>query len=148
MSVSADRTKMLIMGMRVVGGLAGAAIVGIALWQLITTDRDIKSVVNDLYRIVFGTLIVIAEFRWTSLLVWFSFMVHFIGLGGWYIFVGGLALSSNWWDIVMAIILCAIGIFYCGLGCCCRSMEDDVMPDVEAAKPGSLAPSEEPLSQV
>ena len=100
-----------------------------------------------MYRIVFGALIVISEFRWTSLLIWFSFLLHFIGLGAWYIFVGGLALSGQWYDIVMAIILCAIGFGYCSLGCCCRGMQDELLPVVQP-RAGDLAPKEEGLAQV
>ena len=54
-----------------------------------------KSIVNDLYRVAFGILIVIAELRLFGLLSWFSFLKAFIGLGGFYIFVGGLALGTK-----------------------------------------------------
>lgn len=60
-----------------------------------------KTVVNDCYRIFFGILIVIAELRLFGLLSWFSFLKSFIGLGGFYIFVGGLALDDAWYEIMI-----------------------------------------------
>jgi hypothetical protein len=60
----------------------------------------VKNVVLDVYRIIFGILIIIAELRplviSRYLLVWFSFMMYYIGLGFFYVFVGGFALGSNW----------------------------------------------------
>ena len=43
-----------------------------------------------------GLLIILAELRLRFLLVWFSFLLYYIGLGFFYFFVGGLALGDNW----------------------------------------------------
>ena len=56
----------------------------------------IKNCVLDIYRIIFGLLIILAELRLRYLLVWFSFLLYYIGLGFFYFFVGGLALGDNW----------------------------------------------------
>jgi hypothetical protein len=107
--------------LRVLGTCCGLTIVALGLYNLIApVDTTLQPVVNDIYRIIFGFLIVFAEFRWNRLLVWFSFLLNFIGLGGWYIFVGGLALGDSSWEIAMAIILCSVGVIYCGLGCMCK----------------------------
>ena len=44
---------------------------------------------------VLGILIMLAELRVRYLLVWFSFLLYYIGLGFFYVFVGGLALGNN-----------------------------------------------------
>jgi hypothetical protein len=51
------------------------------------------------YQIIFGLLILIAEARWSGLLKHFKFLTHFLGLGLFYIFVGGLALGSDWYQV-------------------------------------------------
>lgn len=48
-----------------------------------------------------GFLILIAELQYVAFLDWFSFLCTLIGLGGFYIFVGGLALGSEWYAIVI-----------------------------------------------
>lgn len=48
-----------------------------------------------------GVLIVIAELQFVRLLDWFSFLCTLIGLGGFYIFVGGLALGDEWYAITI-----------------------------------------------
>lgn len=57
--------------------------------------------VANIYRILFGVLIIIAEFQYVKLLDWFSFLLTLIGLGGFYIFVGGLALGDEWYAITL-----------------------------------------------
>lgn len=57
--------------------------------------------VANIYRIIFGALIIIAELQYAKLLDWFSFLLTLIGLGGFYIFVGGLALSDQWYAIAL-----------------------------------------------
>lgn len=65
-----------------------------------------------LHRIIFGILIILAELRMTSLLKWFSFLTFFAGLGAFYVFVGGIACGSNWYEIALAVLLCVIGFIY------------------------------------
>ena len=82
-----------------------------------------RDVVLDLYRIVFGGLIMVAELRLRRMLVWFSFLLYYVGLGLFYIFVGGLATGSDWYEYILAAIAVSIGIAYCGVGCCCGDVE-------------------------
>jgi len=105
---------------RVVGCLAGAAIIGLGLYALIEDEPELQSTVGNCYRIVFGLLIIVAEFQWVKLLSWFSFLLTLIGLGAFYIFVGGLALGSAAYEIAIAVILCVIGLFYCIAGMACQ----------------------------
>jgi len=66
------------------------------------------------YQIIFGLLILIAEARWSGLLKHFKFLTHFLGLGLFYIFVGGLALGSSWYQVsrVDEKHLCAIQFLF------------------------------------
>jgi COPI associated protein len=94
--------------------------------------------VLDLYRIIFGLLIMIAELRLKRLLVWFSFLLYYIGLGLFYVFVGGLASGSEWYEYIIAIIAVIIGFTYCAVGCMCSNVESrqtqSLKADVEAAQ--------------
>lgn len=119
------KNSTLINILRVIGALVGAAISALGVYAIVLNHSDVKTVVNALYQIIFGLLIITAELRFIKLLVWFSFLVTFIGLGGFYIFVGGLALGSDWWEILIAVISCAVGLIYCSFGCCCKSIEKD-----------------------
>ena len=65
---------------------------------------------------------IIAELRWVTLLKYVYFLQHYVGLGLFYIFVGGLILGDSWWMILVAIVLLAVGIVYLLLGCACRRM--------------------------
>lgn len=87
----------------------------------------------DLYRIIFGFLIMIAELRISKLLVWFSFLLYFVGMGGFEIFVGGLALgTSEAYEYAITAVLCTVGLLYCGLGCCCSDIEKNTQGDLSA----------------
>jgi len=119
------KNSTLITILRVLGICVGLAIIALGVYQIYLNHTNIKDVISSIYQIIFGVLIVLAELRITKLLVWFSFLVTFIGLGGFYIFVGGLALGSSWWEILIACIACAIGFIYCSFGCCCKSVEND-----------------------
>jgi len=47
-----------------------------------------RSVVANVYRVIFGFMILVAEFQFVKLLDWFSFLCTLIGLGAFYFFVG------------------------------------------------------------
>jgi len=106
--------------LRVLGVCCAACIIAMGIYELVMDDRSIKSVVSDLYRIFFGVLIIVAEMQWTHMLVWFSFLASLIGLGAFYIFVGGLALGGDWWAVTLAIIMVVIGLVYCMSGLACQ----------------------------
>jgi len=135
----------LIYLLRILGGCVGAVVVALGLYFLATSDTtsgsvgdEIKNVVLDIYRVIFGFLIIFAELRLRHLLVWFSFLLYYIGLGFFYVFVGGLALGTQWYEYVLAIVACGIGFAYCGVGCLCSDVEERqhtvIKADVEAAQ--------------
>jgi len=119
------KNSTLIVVLRFLGGCVGCAVAALGIYFIYNNHSNVKDVVNAVYQIIFGLLIVTAELRFVRLLVWFSFLVTFIGLGGFYIFVGGLALGSSWWEILICCIACSVGLLYCAFGCCCKSVEDD-----------------------
>jgi len=142
-----DRQQTLfIYGLRASGFIVGAVIVALGLYFLISgqdssegsVGDEIKNTVLDIYRIIFGILLMISELRLRHLLVWFSFMLYYIGLGFFYVFVGGLALGSEWYEYVLAIIACCVGFAYCGVACMCSDVEKKfqggVKADVEQAQ--------------
>lgn len=78
------KNRTLINILRLVGGAVGGTIAGLGIYQIYLNHTNVKDVVNALYQIIFGLLIITAELRILTLLVWFSFLVTFIGLGGFY----------------------------------------------------------------
>lgn len=131
--------------LRIVGGSTGATILALGLYYLITQDSNVSDVVNDIYRVIFAILIILAELRLSKVLKWFGFLLSFIGLGFFYVFVGGLALGSEPWAIAMAIISCAVGFMYCFFGCACKDFqEQDKMGEArkELEVEGGPAPAE------
>jgi len=138
-SLSHEGQRRLIYALRCTGFLVGGTIATLGLYVIITgIDTDIRDVVLDLYRVVFGLLIMTAELRLKRLLVWFSFLLYYIGLGLFYVFVGGLASGSDWYEYIIAIAAVVIGFTYCGVGCLCKDVERrqtmDLKADVAAAQ--------------
>ena len=121
----------LIYSLRALGSAVGGVLVSLGLYYLVTgNDRDgsadtdtIKNTVLDAYRVIFGLLIIVAELRLKYLLVCFSFLVYYIGLGFFYVFIAGFALGSNWYEYVIAIVAGVVGGLYCTVACCCANME-------------------------
>jgi nitrogen fixation-related uncharacterized protein len=101
MGESAWRTIPWLKILRVLGVCCGLVIIAMGVYQLVVEDPEFKPIVANLYRIIFGFLIVLAELQWVKLLDWFSFLCTLIGLGGFYIFVGCLALGTQWWAITL-----------------------------------------------
>jgi len=129
--------RIMLMVMRITGMALGAAIIVIAILfylKLLCGDcnTDIKSNVLYVYRIFFGALLIIAELRLARLLIWFSFLLSYVGLGFYYLFIGGLGLGSTPAEIAIAIIAVIIGVLYCGIACCCAGVEANMQSDVVA----------------
>jgi len=57
------------------------------------------------------------EVRWMTALIYFRFLIHPFGIGMFYAFVGGLALGSQWWQYVLAVVFWTIGLIYLLLWC-------------------------------
>jgi len=122
-STKGYRTAM--MGLRAIGGLSGLAVIILGIVGFLTITLDPRVVINNAYRIIFGTLIIICELRITSLLRHFFFLQHFLGLGAFYVFVGGILLASQWYYFLVAGVIFAVGVSYCVLGLMCHRMNQE-----------------------
>jgi len=132
MGISQPTQAKLMMTVRILGICAGCCAIAIGLYQLITSAFNPRRIINSIYQIIFGLLILIAEFRWTRFLKHFRFLTHFLGLGLFYCFVGGLALNSEWYQYAEAILCLTVGIIYLMLGAACRTMEHPTFDGVGA----------------
>jgi len=139
MPLSESGQTALIYALRVVGFLVGGVTTALGFYVLAShRDTDVRDVVLDIYRIVFGVLIMVAELRLKHLLVWFSFLLYYIGLGLFYVFLGGLASGNDWYEWIVAIVAVVVGVTYCGVGCMCSDVErrqhQYIRADVEKAQ--------------
>lgn len=134
----------LIYSLRGIGMAVGSVLIALGVYYLVSgNDRSttvdtntIKNVVLDVYRIIFGLLLIVAELRFKYLLVWFSFLIYYIGLGFFYVFIAGFALGNEWYEYVIAIVAGCVGGAYCTVACCCASVEKSHQEAhrIEAAK--------------
>ena len=83
---------------------------------------DPRTLIANVYLIIFGIAMIVAELRLVFLLKYCYFLQHYAGLGLFYIFVGGLILNEHWWMVLVAVVLIAVGLVYLLLGCMCRRM--------------------------
>lgn len=91
---------------RVLGTMGGFWSMGLGLYFLIAVKfHDPKTLINAIYQVIFGLLMVICEMRFTKALTSLRFLTHFLGLGLFYIFVAGLNLGKQPYQFVLAIIL-------------------------------------------
>jgi len=135
MKFDEKKQKILVATLRVVGIMLGASIIVIAVCfyvGLLGANNDLKDNVLYVYRIVFGLLLIVAELRLARLLVWFSFLLSYIGLGFYYLFLGGLGLGSTDAEIAIAVVAVCMGLAYCGIACCCPGVEKNMQADVVA----------------
>jgi len=136
MKFDEKKQKILIAVLRIIGICLGTSIVVVAIvfyaGLLGVSNNDIKDNVLYLYRIVFGLLLIVAELRLARLLVWFSFLLSYIGLGFYYLFIGGLGLGDTPGEIAIAVVATFCGIVYCGIACCCPGVEKNLQSDVVA----------------
>jgi hypothetical protein len=76
----------------------------------------------------------------------FSFLASYTGLGAFYFFVGGLALGDAWYEVVLAIVFCFVGLMYLYMGICMRlSIEGRERIDAARAQSAS-APAAAPAA--
>jgi len=109
---------------RIAGVCVGLVNIALGLYELITFAGGVnpRTVINALYSIIFGMLMIICEARWVKVLKHFYFLQLFLGLGAFYIFVGGLALGGDWYQYAVGAICIGIGLIYFLLGLACRRM--------------------------
>lgn len=108
--------------LRVLGCLVGLSLLGLGVWELVQGSRELDDIVDNSYRCIFAVLIVLAELRLRGMLVWFSFLTYFAGLGAFYIFVGGLAMGSEWYEVTIAIVMVSMGFIYLLSACACSEL--------------------------
>jgi len=115
----------LIYFLRITGAVCGGLTIALGFISLIVfTNLDPRSVINALYQIIFGLLILLCEARLRSPLKYFAFLRHFLGLGLFYVFVGGLSLGGKWYQLAVGGVEIGLGIAYCILGMFNRPMYD------------------------
>jgi len=106
-----DKDWMFIL--RFAGGASACVLMIFGMMGIFTLGGlNPKSLIDDIYQVFFGALIILAELRWVRFLKKFSFLTSFLGLGLFYIFVGGLALDQAWWKIFIAMIFMVLGFVY------------------------------------
>lgn len=110
---------------RLIGFITGIVVLILGVLILIGSALSPRQIINGIYQIIFGLFIMICELRLKLILSHFYFLTHFLGLGLFYIFVGGLALGGEWYQITVACVLLGMGIIYMGLGCMNRRMGDE-----------------------
>jgi len=108
--------------LRITGILVGLVNIALGIYELATFSLDPRSAINAIYSILFGSFMIICEARWVKVLHHFYFLQHFLGLGAFYLFVGGLALGGTWYQYAVAGCCIGVGIVYFTLGLGCRRM--------------------------
>ena len=74
------------------------------------------SVIGIIYCILFGAMIILFTFFFPRIIqALFGFYITWIGRGLFFILVGGLIISLNWWDIIIGVVVIVIGIIFCFL---------------------------------
>jgi len=111
--------------LRCFGGLLGCILVIVGCVVMFTSSLTPRVFVNALYQAIFGIMILIAEFHLIFALKLFRFLTHYIGLGLFYVFVGGLALGNEWYETILAVLFFFVGLIYGVLGCKCKKVVDD-----------------------
>mmetsp|Transcript_8916 Transcript_8916/g.12483 ORF Transcript_8916/g.12483 Transcript_8916/m.12483 type:complete len:140 (-) Transcript_8916:121-540(-) len=121
-----DKNEKCLFAMRILGIFVGLTLIGYGIAMLfVGSGQNIKSYIANVYLVCFGILIILAELRLGFLLRYFKFLRNGFGLGGFYIFVGFMALSSDWWCYIILGVCCAVGIMYCGSACICNDPLDE-----------------------
>ena len=110
--------------MRITGFIVGLVTIALGIYLLVSIGSNLnpRNTINAVFQVIFGLLICIAEMRIVRLLRYFYFLQHFLGLGMYYIFLGGLALGGAWYQIAVAAVCLGIGLIYFVLGLGCRRM--------------------------
>lgn len=84
-------------------GISCAAAIGTIAVFNIKDDPSFHDVVFGIYQIIFGLLLILAEFKIRNLLHWFYFMTPYIGLGLFYIFVALYAITEKKWYVYLVV---------------------------------------------
>jgi len=113
----------LVKMLRLLGLCCGVATIICSIFSFILFGWiNPRTLIANVYLMIFGTAMIVAELRLVLLLKYCYFLQHYAGLGLFYIFVGGLILNEHWWMVLVAVVLIAVGLVYLILGCMCRRM--------------------------
>eukprot|EP00455_Lapot_gusevi_P044441 TRINITY_DN5551_c0_g5_i2.p1 TRINITY_DN5551_c0_g5~~TRINITY_DN5551_c0_g5_i2.p1 ORF type:complete len:163 (-),score=35.72 TRINITY_DN5551_c0_g5_i2:107-595(-) len=110
-----DNVEALVRGL---GLICGCVLMLEGILCFISCALDVRAFINSCHLIIFGFLAVCAESRWTWILSKFAFLLSYFGRGVYYLFIGTLALSNEWWKILICIILCVVGLINLYISAC------------------------------
>ena len=102
----------------------GLILIALGIYEIVTISSNLnpRNTINAIFQIIFGIFNIVAELRVRRALKYFYFMQHFLGLGMYYIFLGGLALGGAWYEYAVAGVCFGVGLVYFILGLGCRRM--------------------------
>eukprot|EP00484_Ammonia_sp_Unknown_P022989 CAMPEP_0197038198 /NCGR_PEP_ID=MMETSP1384-20130603/15172_1 /TAXON_ID=29189 /ORGANISM="Ammonia sp." /LENGTH=229 /DNA_ID=CAMNT_0042468595 /DNA_START=39 /DNA_END=728 /DNA_ORIENTATION=+ len=103
---------LLVAGVVIAGGLI---VEGLLCFTM--CDVNARSYVLSFYYIVFGLLSIGAELKFEIINNYLRVLFSHSGRGLWYIFLGTIALGSEWWAIFIAIFLLLLGLLNMMAGC-------------------------------
>ncbi|KAK8105876.1 COPI associated [Apiospora kogelbergensis] len=76
----------------------------------------VQTLIIGIYEIIFGAAVALLEFQIPPQVSRYaSFMFSFIGRGVFYIFMGSILLSSDWFRGLAGSIIAFVGLAYCAL---------------------------------
>ncbi|KAK7981967.1 hypothetical protein PG984_009325 [Apiospora sp. TS-2023a] len=76
----------------------------------------VQTLIIGIYEIIFGAAVALLEFQIPPQVSRYaSFMFSFIGRGVFYIFMGSILLSSDWFRGLAGTIVAFVGVAYCAL---------------------------------
>ncbi|KAK8051414.1 COPI associated protein [Apiospora rasikravindrae] len=76
----------------------------------------VQTLIIGIYEIIFGAAVALLEFQIPPQVSRYaSFMFSFIGRGVFYIFMGSILLSSDWFRGLAGSIIAFVGVAYCAL---------------------------------
>eukprot|EP00483_Globobulimina_turgida_P001065 UN01067 len=78
---------------------------------------NVRSYILSFYYIIFGLFSIGAELKFKAISTYVRILFSYSGRGFWYIFLGTLALGSEWWAILVALFLIVLGGLNVTAGC-------------------------------
>ena len=108
-------------------------IVAFGVFSMITFGGGITAYMFRVYNIIFGLLLVLAEFNFEFMVKYFNFLKKKIGKGCFCILIATTVLNTdNWYSWGFAIGFATIGVIFIGMSFCFEeSDEDDIYKNVK-----------------
>jgi len=124
----------------VFGSLAGVAVITISMWVFVEQRwGTISSFVTRLWNLVFGALMIIAEFDMDctkQMLSYLAFLTTDFGRGIFFLYVGTQVLDDEWYHIFVASVAMAVGGFHIIFALTCEGAGEPAGP----GQPGEIKP--------